>query len=606
MIRRSALVFVHDLAASAIAWVGAYWLRFNFDIPPEVAGAMLASLVLVVPLQGAVLFGFSLYRGIWRFASVADLMRISMACAVIATLIPATLLMLGRASDVPRSVFVISPMILLLWMGGMRFAYRAWKDGRLSFRRPGGVTPVLIVGAGDTAATLVRDLERSPTWRVVGIIEETPGRAGKELAGVPILGGLDVMMQNAEGSKVKHAIIAMPAASAGQRRRAAEAAVSAGLAVLTVPTMDDLLAGRVSVSNVRRVELEDLLGRDRIDLDEVGLHGLLRDKVVLVTGAGGSIGSELCRQILRFSPRRLVLYEWSEYALYNVEQEFEGKPVTCLVGDVKDEARLAIVFHQYRPHVVFHAAAYKHVPMMENGNTWEAVRNNVLGTLRVACAAADSGVGEFVFISTDKAVNPTNVMGASKRLAEMVCQALQRIHATTLVMVRFGNVLGSSGSVLPKFREQIARGGPITVTHPDIIRYFMLIPEAAQLVLQAGLMASRGKEGGEIFVLDMGEPVKILDLAKDMIRLSNLAADEIKIEFTGLRPGEKLYEELLADGETTLPTPHAKLRIARPTVVPNGAWLQELEVWLLQPTRNDEEVKETLRRLVPEYCPAIH
>jgi FlaA1/EpsC-like NDP-sugar epimerase len=350
-----------------------------------------------------------------------------------------------------------------------------------------------------------------------------------------------------------------------------------------------------------------LLGRERIELDEAGLSGLLQGKTVLVTGAGGSIGSELCRQISRFGPRQLVFLEQSEFALYSIEQEFAGRPVSCMVGDVRDAERMKAVFAACRPDVVFHAAAYKHVPLMEGANAWEAVRNNVLGTLTVARAAAAAGASEFVLISTDKAVNPTNVMGASKRLAEVVCQAVQaESSATRFVMVRFGNVLGSSGSVIPLFREQIARGGPITVTHPEIIRYFMLIPEAAQLVMQAGLLAARESEGGRVFVLDMGEPVKIVDLARDMIRLSGFSEDDIRIDFTGLRPGEKLYEELLADGEATLPTPHPKLRIARPSAAPTPDWFAELEAWLAQAWREEAEVKAGLRRWVPEYRPAGH
>jgi FlaA1/EpsC-like NDP-sugar epimerase len=425
------------------------------------------------------------------------------------------------------------------------------------------------------------------------------------LLGVRVLGGLDEVGRWAEELDCDQAIISLPAASAGVRRRAAELAGAAGLTVLTVPSYDDLLSGKVTVSQVRPIELEDLLGRDQVVLDNAGLHQLLRDKVVLVTGAGGSIGSELARQIARFEPACLVLLDANEYALYCIEQEFatakQGTAIAPVIGDVRNAARVQAIFSRFRPAVVFHAAAYKHVPLMEVDNSWEAVQNNVLGTLRLARAARDHGVEKFVLVSTDKAVNPTNVMGATKRLSEQVCQALQRPGGTRFVVVRFGNVLGSTGSVIPKFREQIARGGPLTVTHPEITRYFMSIPEAAQLVLQAGLMGN----GGEIFVLEMGEPVRIVDLARDMIRLSGFSEEDIGIQFTGLRPGEKLYEELLSDRESTLPTPHPKLRIAKAGEAPSESWLAEIETWLLQPrSASDDEVKRELGRRVPEYQPA--
>ncbi len=604
--KRNILIFLHDLLMVALAWLGAYWLRFNLDIPAEFTLSMWSALGIVVPVQGAVFYAFGLYQGLWRFASVSDLKRILLACGVAGLATPAALVMAQHAV-VPRSVFILSPLLLVLLMGGVRFTYRAWKDGHFFLRRTGMGTPVLIVGAGETAMGLIKELEASKVWRVVGLVDPGSAQGRRQMAGVPILGGIEDIAAHARRAEARHAIIAMPAASVAERRRATEAIGAAGLAAMTVPALDDLLTGRVAISAIRKVELEDLLGRERIELDEAGLSGLLQGKTVLVTGAGGSIGSELCRQITRFSPRQLVFLEQSEFALYSIEQEFAGRPVSCVVGDVRDADRMKAVFAACRPDVVFHAAAYKHVPLMEGANAWEAVRNNVLGTLTVARAAAAAGAGEFVLISTDKAVNPTNVMGASKRLAEVVCQALQAEHTgTRFVMVRFGNVLGSSGSVIPLFREQIARGGPVTVTHPEIIRYFMLIPEAAQLVMQAGLLAAREAEGGRVFVLDMGEPVKIVDLARDMIRLSGFSEDDIKIEFTGLRPGEKLYEELLADGEATLPTPHPKLRIARPTAAPSPQWLADLEAWLAQAWREEAEVKAGLRRWVPEYRPAEH
>jgi FlaA1/EpsC-like NDP-sugar epimerase len=463
------------------------------------------------------------------------------------------------------------------------------------------------MGAGSAGSALLRDMATSQRWRVVGLLDDDPAKLRLQVQGVSVLGRLDSVAKFAAANQVQSVIIAMPSAAPSVRRHAVELVVDAGLKALTVPALSDVLSGRVAATEVRQVELEDLLGREQVLLDDAGLKEQLAGKSVLVTGAGGSIGSELCRQIMRFRPRQLVFVEQSEFALYSIEQEFVGQPVSCVMGDVKDVARMTAVFAEHRPDVVFHAAAYKHVPLMESANAWEAVKNNVQGTLNVARAALGCGAGEFVLISTDKAVNPTNVMGASKRLAEMACQAVQaQRSATRFVMVRFGNVLGSSGSVIPRFREQIAKGGPVTVTHPEIIRYFMLIPEAAQLVLQAGLMAAQEDEGGRIFVLDMGEPVKIVDLARDMIRLSGFTDDEIKIEFTGLRPGEKLFEELLADGESTLPTPHPKLRIAKLSTVPGQEWLADLEKWLAAPWRDEAAVKQGLKCWVPEYRPATH
>jgi len=371
-----------------------------------------------------------------------------------------------------------------------------------------------------------------------------------------------------------------------------------------VPALSDIVAGNVSVSALRAIELEDLLGRDPVELDDAGLHALLTDRTVLVTGAGGSIGGELCRQIARFAPGRIVLYELSEFALYSIEQElrerFPALALSAVIGDAKDEARVGEVFRRYGAKVVFHAAAYKHVPLMEEENAFQAVANNVLSTLAMARAAQRAAAEKFLLVSTDKAVNPVNVMGASKRLAELACQALQPAGNTQFVIVRFGNVLGSTGSVVPRFREQITRGGPVTVTHPQIERYFMSIPEAAQLVLQAGLMG----QGGEIYVLDMGEPVKIADLARQMIRLSGLSESDIRIEYTGLRAGEKLYEEPLADAEKTLPTPHPKLRIAEVRAPKNAHLLEELTEWLSNPSEpTAAEVRAQLQRWIPEYAP---
>lgn len=600
---RTVLAMLHDFVAAAFAWTFAYLLRFNFDLPDNFIDEMLRTLLWVAPLQGIIFWRFGLYQGLWRYASVTDLRRIFLAVLTAAGMIPLVLWMFRISAIVPRSVLIFNPVLLLLIMGGSRFIYRIWKEQGLyrDIRLHG--EPVLVLGADDAAVSLSKELSRSKDWRLVGFLDDDTAKHGHSLNGVQVLGALDSLQYWAEQLNVRQAIVAMPSGSHLVRKRAIKLCDQAGLKALTVPSFDDLLSGRVAISQLRAVELDDLLGRDPVELDTAGLHELLTGKTVMVTGAGGSIGSELCRQIALFKPERLMLYEQSEFALYTIEQELlttqPGLACEYLIGDVRDSARLDEIMQKHCPAVVFHAAAYKHVPLMEQRNAWQAVRNNVLGTWAVADASQRHGVSKFVLISTDKAVNPTNVMGASKRLAEMVCQSLQKPGATRYIMVRFGNVLGSTGSVIPKFREQIAKGGPITVTHPDITRFFMSIPEAAQLVLQAGLMGT----GGEIFVLDMGEPVKIVDLAKDLIRLSGMTEDEIKIEFSGLRPGEKLYEELLADNEHTLPTPHPKLRIARAREV-NELWLKDLLAWVTsKTTQSDAEVKLSLSKWVAEYTP---
>jgi FlaA1/EpsC-like NDP-sugar epimerase len=602
---RRFVVFAHDVVAAGVAWLVAYWLRFNLDVPVEFAEAMLARLPFIVALHAAVFWTLGLYRGMWRYASLPDLQRIIVAVGIAALAVPALLTMLRLDELVPRSVYLITPALLALAMGGSRLAYRAWREGHLgSLVAKPQSAPALVIGAGTAAAALLKELARSPQWRVVGVLDDDLGKRGAELVGVKVLGAVASVGAQAQRYSVAQAIIAMPEATHGERKRAVELCTQAGLAVMTVPALSDIVTGRVSVSALRPIELDDLLGRDPVQLDEAGLQGFFGGKTVLVTGAGGSIGAELCRQIVRFSPARLVLFEQSEFSLYTIEQEFRDRrspvEVVAAIGDAKNEARVAEVFARYRPDIVFHAAAYKHVPLMEQDNAFEAVRNNVLSTLTVARAAQANGAAKCVLVSTDKAVNPTNVMGASKRLAEIVCQALQDQATTQFVIVRFGNVLGSTGSVVPRFREQIARGGPVTVTHPSIERYFMSIPEAAQLVLQAGEMG----KGSEIYVLDMGEPVKIADLARQMIRLSGFSEADIRVEFTGLRPGEKLYEEPLADAEKTLATPHPKLRIARVHVPQGGDLLGELVAWLSTPGQADAaSVRRRLQAWIPEYRP---
>ncbi|MDX1376585.1 MAG: nucleoside-diphosphate sugar epimerase/dehydratase [Burkholderiales bacterium] len=603
---RAFLAFAHDVVAAGLAWVLAHWLRFNLDIPGYYADIMWDRLPWVVGVYAVLFWAFGLYRGMWRFASVPDLQRILVSVGIGALAVPALFVLLRLDTSVPRSTYLITPLLLIGAMSGSRLAYRAWKEGRLlGIVRYPQASPVLVLGAGVAAAGLLKDLANSRQWRAVGLLDDNPRKHAREIEGVKVLGGLDRVREAAQRHGASQAIIAMPGASHAARKRAVDLCTEAGLAVMTVPALSDIVSGKVSVSALRAVELDDLLGRDPVKLDDAGLHGFLDGRTVLITGAGGSIGAELCRQIARFRPARIVLLDASELALYAIEQEFRdllpGVPVSAVIGDARDARRVGEVFARYAPEVVFHAAAYKHVPLMESENAFQAVDNNVRSTLVVARAAQAASAKKFVLVSTDKAVNPTNVMGASKRLAELCCQALQPAGATQFVIVRFGNVLGSTGSVIPRFREQIARGGPVTVTHPEIQRYFMSIPEAAQLVLQAGLMG----KGGEIFVLDMGEPVKIADLARQLIRLSGFAEDDIRIAYTGLRPGEKLYEELLADAEATLPTPHPKLRVARANAHASGDLIAEVERWLAAPNPADSAaVRERLRDWIPEYAPS--
>lgn len=603
----SFFVFLFDLSALVFAWVGGFLLRFNFELPANFISVVIWGLIFLLPVHALSCRIAGLYRGIWMFASLPDLKRVLRAVGL-STLALFVFFAIYRTDQqvVPRSLLVLFPMLMMLYMGGGRAAYRMWKEHRLYGGLIAQGKPVVIVGAGRGGVMLVRELERSPDWRVVCLVDDDGSKWGRELSGHPVVGGIDSLPEVLASENVAHVILAMPSAASEARRLATNLSVAAGAHVFTVPGLDDVMAGRVAISSIRPVEIEDLLGREPVWIDTPHVAAMVAGKSVLVTGAGGSIGSELCRQLARFSPARLVLYEQSEFALYTLEQWFAlHMPEISLVplaGDVRDVARLDEVFGVYQPHVVFHAAAYKHVPLMEVGNAWQAVRNNVAGTLRVAEAASRFGAERFVLISTDKAVNPTNVMGATKRLAEMVCEAFHcQSHGTQFGMVRFGNVLGSTGSVIPKFQEQIARGGPVTVTHPEITRYFMSIPEAAQLVLQAAAMG----RGGEIFVLDMGEPVRIVELARKMIHLCGYSDREIRIEFTGLRPGEKLFEELLADAEQTCQTPHPKLRIARARAVDND-FLPKLLVWLNETSQSDEMVREILTRWVPEYRPALN
>ena len=610
---RSFGAFLHDTIVAFIAWVLSFLLRFNFEIPANFYVHLYKTVFLVVWVQIVIFVIFGLYQGVWRFASIPDLKRIIKAVVASAITVAALLLMIHPIAVVPRTVLILDPILLILLMGGSRFAYRAWKEHHLYGASLLQGQPVIVIGSGELAVALLKDLNRSEQWRVVGLLAEDVSVHGRQLMGVRVLGAVEQLPALSKQYHCSHIIIALPPEMLVLRRQVITLANSLSLTALTVPAVDDLMSGKLSISQIRKVEVEDLLGREAVSLDNHGLQMLIEKDTVMVSGAGGSIGSELCRQILKYSPSRLICLDISEYALYQLEQELLDQLIKLqhaktqliiVTGDVKNAQRVKGLMAEYQPKVVFHAAAYKHVPLMEKHNVAEALSNNVLGTHVLASAAMQANVERFVLISTDKAVNPTNVMGASKRLAEMVCQSLDadnKVNNTKFVIVRFGNVLGSSGSVIPKFREQIAKGGPVTVTHPDITRFFMSIPEAAQLVMQAGLMGN----GGEIFVLDMGEAVKIAELAKDMIRLSGFQHDEIKIHYTGLRPGEKLYEELLADDELTQATPHPKLRIAIARKA-DAIWLKELLNWVEACTLVDEaSIKKQLAFWVEEYVESV-
>ncbi|MEY3747019.1 MAG: hypothetical protein RL194_478 [Pseudomonadota bacterium] len=600
--RLTFLALLHDVVAAVFAWWFAYMLRFNFELPDHFVSIVWETASWVIPLQAAIFILSGLYQGVWRFASIPDLYRILKALIFSAVVVAAVMFMFQPDGVVvPRTVLIADPLLLLVLMAGSRFSYRVWKEHRLYGFAGKQRKPVIVVGTGLPAVSLVKDLLRSGEWRVVGILDEDTIMHGRQIHGIQVLGGIDRLPEIAARLSVRNVIVAMPSVAHEARKRTVHIANQCGLEVLTVPSFEDLMSGKVTISELRPIEVEDLLGRDPVTLDAAALYGLLEAKTVMVTGAGGSIGAELCRQIARFKPAMLICYDISEFALYQLEQEFAGASadveLVYIVGDIRNERRLQGLLSRYRPSTVFHAAAYKHVPLMEHENVGEALSNNVFGTYVLAHACKQAGVGQFVLVSTDKAVNPTNVMGASKRLAEMVCQGLQEANSTRFVIVRFGNVLGSSGSVIPKFREQIAKGGPITVTHPEITRFFMSIPEAAQLVMQAGVMGT----GAEIFVMDMGEPVRIADLARDMIRLSGLREDDIRIEYTGLRPGEKLYEELLAHDELTLQTPHPKLRVAIARTA-DSVWVANLIEWVEGAVNREENtIKAELRLWLEEY-----
>jgi FlaA1/EpsC-like NDP-sugar epimerase len=600
----------------ALCWNATYLFRLGFErwwsARPSYDIWVMAG---VVTVYLSVFAAAGIPRGMWRFSGFGEVKRLTLACLASGAVCAVAVLM-AQLAQVPRAVLALHPFVTLMGVCMVRVAYRMLfeharshitgsnakgsdGEGRADIRR------ALVMGSGEAAKRLLASIHQQG-WIVLGLLDDDPAKMGARIGGVPVLGRLKDIADPSVNSGATHIIVALPGATAAQRRAAIALATATHLPVLTVPSVSELQDGSARIERVRNIEPEDLLGREPVQLDEAGIAGLISGKTVLITGAGGSIGSELCRQVARYGPARLVLYELSEFALYQIEQQLgelhPRLPLVRLMGDVKNLAHLQSTFAQHHPHIVFHAAAFKHVPLMEDDNAWAAVQNNTLGTWNAATAAAEAGAERFVLISTDKAVNPTNVMGASKRAAEMVLSHMATLgHKTCFSAVRFGNVLGSSGSVIPKFKEQIAKGGPVTVTHPDITRYFMTIPEAVRLVLQAAALA----ETGQVYVLDMGEPIKIADLARDMILLSGHRADEIAIEFIGLRPGEKLFEELLADADQTLPAAHPMLRLAKLQADQGREWFEflreQLEASGLHQLSSPAEVRSLMKKFVPEY-----
>lgn len=593
-------VVAHDMLMVWVAWTTVSMLRWSLEAQPAPVTLFGPETWLVLAAQGLIFWWTGLYRGLWRFASVPDIWNISRACLLGALAAAVTLFLYNRLVTVPRTVLAIYPLVLAVLLGGPRLLYRYWKDSRLDFGTRTPSQRVLVLGAGKAGEALVRDLKRENRYAPVGFLDDNPQLRGSRLHGIPVLGDLDQLQELARETAAEMIVIAIPAASKAQMHRAVDLCEATGLPFRTVPRLEDVVSGRSSFNELKEVAIEDLLGREPVRLDWTAIRTRLAGKRVLVSGGGGSIGAELCRQIARLGAESLTVLELSEFNLYTIEQElrrdFPDLLFNAWLGDCGDAVTCERVFAMAKPQIVFHAAAYKHVPLLQ-GQVREAFRNNVLGTRAMADAADHAGAESFVLISTDKAVNPTSVMGACKRIAEIYCQNLAQRSQTRFITVRFGNVLDSAGSVVPRFREQIRSGGPVTVTHPEITRYFMTIPEACQLILQASVLGN----GGEIFALDMGEPIRIRDLAEQMIRLAgHHEGSDIAIVYTGLRPGEKLFEELFHPQEQYSDTAHAKIFLAQPRSM---AWSL-----LLAQLRNGEQAtrefdEDSLRRVVEQLLP---
>ena len=601
-IRSRTSIFIHDLVMVPFAWFGAYWLRFNLgQIPDEFFYKALLFLPIVIGIQVSAYWMFGLHRGVWRFSSMPDLIRISKAVLTGIFLITLALFFYNRLSGVPRSVPLLYTLILLALLSIPRFVYRFWKEHGF-IERMG--QRALIIGAGSAGEMLVRDFLSNPDSGYVPVIfaDDQPGKYRREIRGIQVAGQVEHLPELIRQWDIEVVLIAVPSASDAQMRRIVEICERCDVPFQTLPSVKELLSGAVTNANLRNVSIMDILGRDPVRLDWQRIKSSLNDKTILVTGGGGSIGSELCKQLAKLQPRKLIVFDQCEFNLYKIDADLarlnSAFEHVAILGDVVDSLAVQQLIDNQKPDVIFHAAAYKHVPLLE-GQVREAVHNNLIGTKIVAEAAIAGGVERFVLISTDKAVNPSNVMGATKRAAEILCQNLNQSGATRFMTVRFGNVLDSAGSVVPLFREQIRNGGPVTVTHPDITRYFMTIPEACQLIMQAETVG----EGGEVFVLDMGEPVKIVYLAEQMIRLSGkVPGKDIAIEFVGLRPGEKLYEELFHDEEQLIKTGFSKLSLAKARVYNNDLWLKQIQALAIAcQGRDQQSILNLLKSLVPEF-----
>ncbi len=610
------IILCADTGLVCISYILSYFIRFEGDIPPEHQEMLVQTLPWIVPMKILFFAWLGLYRGMWRYTSIADLINIIKATVLSAGVIALAMLLLRNLQGFSRSVLILDALMTLTLVGGIRMLIRVYIQRTFAaiffhpayfpFFNPdrGKRVRLLIVGAGDAAEKMLREIQDNPNvkYRPVGLVDDNPNKQGQAIHGVPVLGAIDDIEELPV--QFDEILIAVPSARGDVMRRIVEICDRTGKRYRTIPKIGELIEGRITVNSIREVRLEDLAGRQEINLDQESIRRFLYGKRILVTGAGGSIGAELVRQISRFEPQVVGLLDFSELNLFQVEQEFRLRlqtlPTESFLTDVRDREALQGVLTRFRPHVIFHAAAYKHVPMQES-HPREAVLNNVLGTRNLVELAVEADAERLVLVSTDKAVRPTNVMGATKRVAELFVESMNGKQLTRFVAVRFGNVFSSSGSVIPLFQQQIATGGPVTVTHPEVTRYFMSIPEAAQLILQAGAMG----EGGEIFILDMGEPIRIVDMARDLIRLHGLEPDkDILIEFTGLRPGEKLYEELITSGEGIVSTSHKKILVLRGKTLDAAALLAQIESLLVVARQGDDEaIRRKLRDIVPEYHP---